>query len=606
MIVAFFTALSVAAVSPHHPADAAVKITASCMANGRKYKCSPPLARDGSVGRWANVTGAIVDLGATAAKKPTKKKGGPGKSHPMFACKSVAPAPAGRPIALAHGGFCSALTKARLLAEAGYGAVLLVDAEPRRRFKEKGGGGGGGAGFLALPVATLARSDAKKLGAGLRSKSTEQAGRGRLTLVAMRKDGANWKSAATLYQEGKRRYLDGDTAGAVAAVNASIALDGRALPAHYTLANYACDMGDSAGARAALRAILPPPPNKSCAGDGDAAAAAAAAAAAGELEAAKLRIVTVATNERAELDMLRASLVRNGLELEVVGMGLQYSGLGFKIVEMHKYLTTVPAPGDVVMFTDAYDVSFTGSCAGGGGDGGNPGAEMLRRFAALGSKVVLGAELELNPDYSLASLLPMYEAHRPHAPVEAAAAAASGAAADASAAGEYDGFPSCPAVSPAHNNSVAMRQLARREVAAGGGFRYLNSGTYMGRAADLLEMFGAVLADLEQGYGVTGGDVAHVNDQRWFYRYLLAHPERASLDTRGELFHTLHWTGKEDYEIVNAAEGIVKSRMTGTLPCLLHGNGDDGKLVLDMVAQELRKSGFLPPRKKGSTKYGGW
>lgn len=151
-----------------------------------------------------------------------------------------------------------------------------------------------------------------------------------------------------------------------------------------------------------------------------------------------------------------------------------------------------------------------------------------------------------------------------------------------------------------------MRALARADVAAGGGFRYLNSGTYMGRAADLLAMFDAVLDDLHEGYGVTGGDVAHVNDQRWFYRYLLAHPEKAALDTRGELFHTLHWTSLEDYEIVSAAEGLVKSRLTGTSPCLLHGNGDDGKEVLDALAQELRKGRFLPPRGKGSAKYGGW
>merc|ERR1712100_801117 len=126
-------------------------------------------------------------------------------------------------------------------------------------------------------------------------------------------------------------------------------------------------------------------------------------------------------------------------------------------------------------------------------------------------------------------------------------------------------------------------------------FPFLNSGTYMGRAADLRLMFEAVLRDIEAGYGSTGGDPAHLNDQRWFYRYLLAQPGHATLDRDALIFHTLHWTEVSDFELLGesdakseqAARGVVRSRLTGGEPCLLHGNGDDGKLVLDAFFTKL-------------------
>lgn len=616
------------AISPHLGHDPNVRVSATCVLGERKFKCGAPLPRDGALPRWGNVSGTLYALSSWDTGKQKKS------AASAFACRSVPRAPTPGAIALVQEGRCSLAQKARRLKKGGWeGAILSpgqrFKASKKQKRKQQRKTKQQDDALIELPLVTVTKATLKQLvRAALTATSAESAGLGaedaaattaRIVLAARRGDGvgasAQWKTAGTLYQEAKKAYLAGDTTGAVRSINASLKLDARALPAHYTLANYACDLGDTEGAKKLLRGIMPPPPQpasekrkkKNC----DAAEGARAAATAGAATGRHLRVVTVATNPRAELTMLRHSVERNGLKLEVLGLGETYSGLGFKIVKMWEFLSERKRVGDdsdgegkgkfvvpdddVILFTDAYDVVFTGACG--------TADEFMRRFDRVGASVLLGGELELNPDYSLALLLPEYNHTK------------------ADKGGNGTGI-GCPAVSPAFGNGDVMRAAARASAAAaaGGGssgslrFPFLNSGTYMGRAADLRLMFEAVLRDIEAGYGSTGGDPAHLNDQRWFYRYLLAQPGHATLDRDALIFHTLHWTEVSDFELLGesdakseqAARGVVRSRLTGGEPCLLHGNGDDGKLVLDAFFTKLANVGFLPRRAAGSTKYGGW
>jgi hypothetical protein len=84
-----------------------------------------------------------------------------------------------------------------------------------------------------------------------------------------------------------------------------------------------------------------------------------------------------------------------------------------------------------------------------------PAVNIVAKFLALCVPVLIGAEAESNPDYSLVNVLPK---------------------------------PTDP-------------------------FGYLNSGTYIGRASDIKYMLAEISQDVFEHYEVSGGDVDHVNDQ---------------------------------------------------------------------------------------------
>jgi hypothetical protein len=99
------------------------------------------------------------------------------------------------------------------------------------------------------------------------------------------------------------------------------------------------------------------------------------------------------------------------------------------------------------------------------------------------------------------------------------------------------------------------------------------------------------------------------SSQRWWTRYALTHPEHIAIDSKGEIFHTLHWVNSSDFTVpdgMDGSEGVLDSAVSGTQPCVLHGNGDDGKVVLQEVVERLQAAGWLEKRAKKGEKYGGW
>ena len=57
---------------------------------------------------------------------------------------------------------------------------------------------------------------------------------------------------------------------------------------------------------------------------------------------------------------------------------------------------------------------------------------------------------------------------------------------------------------------------------------------------------------------------------------------------------------------MDGSEGILESAVSGTRPCVLHGNGDDGKVVLQQLVERLQEAGWLQKRLNTGEKYGGW
>ena len=202
-----------------------------------------------------------------------------------------------------------------------------------------------------------------------------------------------------------------------------------------------------------------------------------------------LRVVCVASSERAELTRLRASVKRLGAELTVLGLGQPWRGLGSKVALLAAHLdASGAAADDLILFLDAYDVLLL------------PAAAQLReRFTALEREkqgaVVFNSEVNCAPDPS-------------------------------------------------------MRLLYGRP-ADGAPFRFLNSGIYLGRACDVRSMLAVVAADVEAHHASLGADPYRFDDQRWFNRFAIAFPERVHLDARASFFHTLQDMDASDFDIVD-------------------------------------------------------
>ena len=271
----------------------------------------------------------------------------------------------------------------------------------------------------------------------------------------------------------------------------------------------------------------------------------------------RLSVVAVASDPRPELTALLSSASAVGLEVQVLGLGQPWRGLGSKIRLLEGYLNGpgAGADDDLLLFIDAFDVFFL-----------SPAAQLLERYVGLASQgpIVFGAETNCAPDVGMELVY-----------------------------GDYH---------------------AARATPAGSRLLYLNSGTFMGPVGRVRAMVGEVILDLTSHYVGEGvGDqkaLYSVDDQRWFARYMFRHPEEVYLDTNAVLFQTLHDTLVGDYGVPEGlgwGDGVLVSGLTGSRPCLLHGNGNGcwvyKKLVAKLVAEgwpprsnltEAQVRGFFP------------
>ena len=112
--------------------------------------------------------------------------------------------------------------------------------------------------------------------------------------------------------------------------------------------------------------------------------------------------------------------------------------------------------------------------------------------------------------------------------------------------------------------------------------KYLNSGTYAGKVRDVMTMIDNVCDDLEYYYGQHGADVEDDGDQRWMIRYMFHRPGSILLDKYSTLFRCLHSTDPiKDYEY--SFEYGLRVRKSNSSPAVIHGNGGAYKEIFPLI-----------------------
>jgi hypothetical protein len=108
-------------------------------------------------------------------------------------------------------------------------------------------------------------------------------------------------------------------------------------------------------------------------------------------------------------------------------------------------------------------------------------------------------------------------------------------------------------------NSWPLHYLAKFYPPSPTVFKYLNSGTYMGYVGHLKK----VLNDFQ---------ISNRDDQCQMALYYIHHQNEIALDYYCELFLPLVWVQDDEF-ILDKKNQILRCLLTGSTPCIIHGNG---------------------------------
>jgi len=124
-------------------------------------------------------------------------------------------------------------------------------------------------------------------------------------------------------------------------------------------------------------------------------------------------------------------------------------------------------------------------------------------------------------------------------------------------------------------------------------FYFVNSGTYIGYANDVRDMLVEISADIADHHSFTGASKHRLDDQRWFTRHYIRNQQSIAMDVDGIMFHTLHDVEPAQIELVSGRSGVVRSSITDTQPCAIHGNGN-GITTFHDISRRLVQAGWPP------------
>lgn len=220
-----------------------------------------------------------------------------------------------------------------------------------------------------------------------------------------------------------------------------------------------------------------------------------------------VHVVVVATDP-TRLGRLFGSLKkRKGYEIHVRGLGEEWTGYEVKLRHTLAVAKQL-RPDDVLVHLDAYDTYVVADAD-----------EVYKKFMKRGGNTVLvSTETNLAPNHELDPIWDKISSVYPEAPNR---------------------------------------------------YRWINSGTYMGRAGDIVRLLDSMPKDFRCDLPVTGQKMRYADDQRCFHTALLGVETKhlIKLDHQQDVFYCLYDT--KNYRVV---DGRVKSE-TGSEPCFLHGNG---------------------------------
>ena len=333
-------------------------------------------------------------------------------------------------------------------------------------------------------------------------------------------------------------------------------------------------------------------------------------------------IVTVATEDRPNLQLLKASIEANGYNLIVIGKNrAKYVGNGTKLFILQEFLHNLLLTNSddvsrienkLFVFLDAYDVLLLPSF----------GSTLNRIFTQIeqANKEILENYFQNPPSQDLSSNTNqissiMNEIHningRNMLQLPIIFGAEDSCSPDPSLRVFYEKYADLiyPSPDPSgisyplmpNSNSFTLLEKANSTTpnyestrtfeneaenttyrnepetrvpgnAKEGEHRYLNSGTYVGKLRDIVTMIDYVCEDLKYYYGRNGADFEEDGDQRWITRYMFRRPGSILIDKYSTLFRCLYSTdATHDYQY-NSRDGLLIKK-TNSSPAVVHGNG---------------------------------
>jgi hypothetical protein len=229
-------------------------------------------------------------------------------------------------------------------------------------------------------------------------------------------------------------------------------------------------------------------------------------------DASRFHAVTYASHGGRDDRFCRAieSSLRHNVNLIILGWGVPWQGLSQKLDAAHNFASSLPA-SDIMLFTDAFDVMFT--------DGPE---NLLKNYVTLNADIVFAGECGCWPHIM------------ENKGIEC-----------------FSKYPSSPTP-----------------------YRYLNSGTWIGRAQQSTKMLAAVIIE-------AGKLFTNANDQKLVADMFMNRRFNITLDYYASLFQSMHMTVDrkllpycnpyEDILIKN--DGRFFNRRTNTTPSVFHFNG---------------------------------
>eukprot|EP00603_Paraphysomonas_imperforata_P007361 CAMPEP_0114413500 /NCGR_PEP_ID=MMETSP0103-20121206/889_1 /TAXON_ID=37642 ORGANISM="Paraphysomonas imperforata, Strain PA2" /NCGR_SAMPLE_ID=MMETSP0103 /ASSEMBLY_ACC=CAM_ASM_000201 /LENGTH=370 /DNA_ID=CAMNT_0001581581 /DNA_START=195 /DNA_END=1308 /DNA_ORIENTATION=+ len=236
-----------------------------------------------------------------------------------------------------------------------------------------------------------------------------------------------------------------------------------------------------------------------------------------------LHAVTYASHGGRDDRFCRAieSAVRHEVDLVILGWGVKWKGLSQKLEAAQSFANALPKD-DIILFTDAFDVMFT-----------NDPKHIMETYQSLtseGKDIIFAGECGCWPHVTIDHGRPCFEKYP---------------------------------VSPTP-------------------YRYLNSGTWIGKAAPSAAMLHAVQVE-------AGKNFANANDQELVADMFMEGRFGIALDYHARLFQSMHLTLDkplprckpiDDIQVVG--QGRLYNKRTDTYPAVFHFNGGGKRHHLDL------------------------